>query len=98
MTVEIDVPSEFQGAVVAALNRRMGIIQSNDMSNDGTGIKIMAQVPLSNMFGYSTELRSQTQGKGEFSMEYVKHAPVTKNIQEELMMKYKKEREEKEAA
>lgn len=98
MSVEVDVPAEFQGAVVAALNRRMGMIQSSDMNEDGSGIKIIAEVPLANMFGYSTELRSQTQGKGEFTMEYFKHVPVPKNVQEELMKEYKQEREAKEAA
>jgi elongation factor G len=93
MRVEVDIPSEFQGTVVAGLNRRMGLIQSSDMNNDGSGIKILADVPLANMFGYSTELRSQTQGKGEFTMEYFKHTPVPKNAQEELMKKYKDERE-----
>lgn len=96
MTVEVDVPSDFQGTAVASLNKRMGMIQSSDVNDDGSGIKIVAEVPLANMFGYSTELRSQTQGKGEFTMEYLKHVPVPRNIQEELMIKYKKEREAKE--
>ena len=65
MLVEVEIPSEFQGTVVAGLNKRMGMIQSSDMNDDGSGIKIVAEVPLSNMFGYSTELRSQTQGKGK---------------------------------
>ena len=95
MTVEVEAPAEFQGDVVAALNRRMGMIQSSDVNDDGSGIKIVAEVPLANMFGYSTELRSQTQGKGEFSMEYFKHIQVPKNTQEELMKKYKEEREAK---
>ena len=73
MNVEVDIPTEFQGTVVAALNRRMGMIQSSDVNEDGSGTKILAEVPLANMFGYSTELRSLTQGKGEFSMEYLKH-------------------------
>jgi elongation factor G len=96
MTVEVEVPSDFQGTVVAGLNKRMGMIQSSDVNDDGSGIKIVAEVPLANMFGYSTELRSQTQGKGEFTMEYLKHVPVPRNVQEELMAKYKKEREAKE--
>lgn len=95
MSVEVEVPSDFQGSVVAGLNKRMGMIQSSDVNDDGSGIKIVAEVPLANMFGYSTELRSQTQGKGEFTMEYLKHVPVPRNVQEELMAKYKKEREAK---
>ena len=98
MTVEVQAPSEFQGTVVAGLNRRMGIIQSSDVSDDGSGIKIVSEIPLSNMFGYSTELRSQTQGKGEFTMEYLKHTEVPRNTQEELMKKYNEERESKSAA
>jgi elongation factor G len=93
MTVEVELPSEFQGTVVAALNRRMGMIQSSDVNDDGSGIKVIAEVPLANMFGYSTELRSLTQGKGEFSMEYFKHIQVPRNTQEELMKNYKQERE-----
>ena len=64
MTVEVEAPSEFQGAVVAALNRRSGMIQNSDLNDDGSGVKVIAEVPLGNMFGYATELRSQTQGKG----------------------------------
>jgi len=98
MSVEVEIPSDFQGTVVAGLNRRMGLIQSSDMNDDGSGMKIVAEVPLSNMFGYSTEIRSQTQGKGEFTMEYLKHLPVAKNIQEELQQKYREELDQKEKA
>ena len=98
MTVEIDVPSEFQGAVTASLSKRMGMIQSSDMNADGSGVKLEAQVPLANMFGYSTELRSLTQGKGEFTMEYFRHTPVPRNVQDELMEKYRMERAAAEAA
>mmetsp|Transcript_9789 Transcript_9789/g.15033 ORF Transcript_9789/g.15033 Transcript_9789/m.15033 type:complete len:750 (+) Transcript_9789:146-2395(+) len=98
MTVEVDAPTEFQGSVVAGLNKRMGLIMNSDMNDDGSGVKVIAEVPLANMFGYSTELRSCTQGKGEFTMEYFKHVATNKNVQEELMAKYKEEREAKEAA
>ena len=98
MTVEVEIPSEFQGAVTASLSKRMGMIQSSDMNDDGSGLKLEAQVPLANMFGYSTELRSLTQGKGEFTMEYYKHTPVPRNVQDELMEKYKMEKMEKDAA
>jgi elongation factor G len=76
----------------------MGMIQSSDVNDDGSGIKIVAEVPLANMFGYSTELRSLTQGKGEFSMEYFKHIQVPKNTQEDLMKKYSEAKKEDEAA
>jgi len=93
MAVEVEIPSEFQGTVVAGLNRRMGLIQASDMNEDGSGLRVDAEVPLANMFGYSTELRSQTQGKGEFTMEYRKHVPVPRNTQEDLMKKYKEQKE-----
>jgi elongation factor G len=92
MSVEIDVPAEFQGSVVAGVNRRMGLINNSDISEDGSNVKILADVPLANMFGYSTELRSNTQGKGEFSMEYSSHVSVPKNVQEDLIKKYKEEK------
>ncbi len=98
MTVEIEIPSEFQGSVMASLSRRMGLIQNSEMNDDGSGLKIECQVPLANMFGYSTELRSLTQGKGEFTMEYFQHSAVPRNVQDELMDKYRMEREAREAA
>jgi elongation factor G len=98
MKVEVVIPTDFQGTVVAGLNKRMGMIQSSDVNDEGSGISIVADVPLSNMFGYSTELRSQTQGKGEFSMEYLKHIQVPHTTQEDLMKKYKEERDAQNAA
>jgi elongation factor G len=98
MSVVVEIPQEFQGTVVAALNRRMGMIQSSDVNYDGSGSKIIAEVPLANMFGYSTELRSLTQGKGEFSMEYFRHIQVPRNAQEDLMRKHKEKEKEEEFA
>ncbi len=98
MKVEVNIPSEFQGAIVGALNRRMGLILSSDINEDGSGVNIDAEDPLASMFGYSTEIRSMTQGKGEFSMEYSHHAPVRIDVQEELVKKYKEEKEKELAA
>ncbi|KAL7580836.1 hypothetical protein ACA910_001109 [Epithemia clementina (nom. ined.)] len=98
MDVEVTVPSEFQGDVVSGLTRRKGLIKDTTVSDDGYGVRIMAQVPLANMFGYSTEVRSQTQGKGEFTMEYVDHQAVPRAEQEELIKKYKASKEAEAAA
>jgi len=92
MSVEITGPADFQGSIVGGVNRRMGVIQHAGMSDDGTSTIIKADVPLASMFGYSTELRSMTQGKGEFSMEYKLHQPVTRDVQDKLVEAYQKER------
>ena len=93
MGVDIEVPSAFQGAVVANVNRRKGMIQDVQASGgggDNTLIKV--DVPLSKMFGYSTDLRSSTEGKGEFSMEYKYHAPTSRDEQENIVAQYERER------
>ena len=61
---------------------------STDLNDDGSQVSIRADVPLAEMFGYSTDIRSSTQGKGEFSMEYKEHQAVAKERQEELIKKY----------
>ncbi|TGK12880.1 elongation factor G [Leptospira fletcheri] len=87
MRVEVDGPAEFQGAILASLNQRRGMIL-NTTEQDGY-CKVEAEVPLADMFGYSTVIRSSTQGKAEFSMEFSRYAPVPRNVAEELMKKYK---------
>jgi elongation factor G len=89
MRLEVTAPSEFQGNIMGQLNRRMAVIMSNDLNEDGSGVTIRADVPLAQMFGYSTDLRSITQGKGEFSMEYATHSPVTRDAQEALIKKFR---------
>jgi len=74
MKVEVCVPIEFQGQVIGALNRRKGVILDSTQGDET--IVVIVEIPLNQMFGYSTELRSQTQGKGEFSMEYLRHEHV----------------------
>ena len=90
MRVEVTVPVEFQGTVMGDLNRRKGMIL--DSSQQAEDAVLQALVPLAGMFGYSTALRSNTQGKGEFTMEYAHHAPVTKDLQEELATSHQKAR------
>ncbi|KAG7025342.1 Elongation factor G-2, mitochondrial [Cucurbita argyrosperma subsp. argyrosperma] len=87
MLVEVKVPTEFQGTVGGDINKRKGVIVGNDQ--DGDDSVITANVPLNNMFGYSTSLRSMTQGKGEFTMEYKEHLPVSNDVQMQLVSNYK---------
>ncbi len=87
MKVEVEAPSEFQGSVVGQVNQRRGVIM--ETSNADGNVTVLAEVPLNTMFGYSTDLRSATQGKGNFTMEFAKYQPVPKNEQEEMIKKHK---------
>lgn len=98
MDLEVTSPAEFQGNIIGALNKRNGMIMATDLNEDGSQVTIKADVPLAQMFGYSTELRSSTQGKGEFSMEYKLHQPVSKDVQDELIKKYQEKRAAEENA
>ena len=86
MRVEVETPTEFQGTVQGDLSSRRGILQGSDMREDYT--VIVAEVPLSEMFGYSTDLRSKTQGKAGFSMEFASYKAVPSSLQKQLMQKY----------
>lgn len=90
MKLETTAPEEYQGPVTGQINQRRGIIV-NTSSIEGSCV-IEAEVPLSEMFGYSTDLRSATKGKGEFSMEFAKYMPAPRNIQDELAKKYQEKR------
>ncbi|KAI9609725.1 hypothetical protein KEM48_002798 [Puccinia striiformis f. sp. tritici PST-130] len=87
MKVEITVPVEFQGNVIGALNQRRGTIVDTDVGVDE--VVMVAEVSLNEMFGYASQLRGMTQGKGEFTMEYLKHSPVLPNIQKDMIDQYK---------
>lgn len=90
MKVDVEVPTEFQGVAIGLLNKRKGNLvgqEANDMS-----VIVQADVPLANMFGFSTDLRSSTQGKGEFTMEYSRHDFVMPDVQAKLVKKYQQER------
>jgi elongation factor G len=90
MKVEVSTPEEFQGAIVGGLNQRRGVILTTE-SQDGFAT-VVAEVPLSEMFGYSTVVRSATQGKAEFTMEFAKYLPVPKNEQEKLIAQYQEKK------
>ncbi len=86
MKVTVEGPTEFQGNIFGSINQRRGVIVSS--VEDGNYSSVEAEVPLSEMFGYSTTLRSLTQGKAEFTMEFLKHGKVPKGIQEELIKEF----------
>jgi elongation factor G len=90
MKVEVEGPSEFSGNIFGSINQRRGVI--NASSEDGLFCRVEAEVPLSEMFGYSTVLRSMSQGKAEFTMEFLKYGKVPTNVSEELKKEYLEKR------
>ena len=87
MKLSVEGPAEFVGSIFASISQRRGIIVSS--AEDGTFARVDAEVPLSEMFGYSTVLRSLTQGKAEFSMEFLKYVRVPALLAENLIAEYK---------
>ena len=83
MKVDVVVPDEYMGNVIGDLNSRRGAIQ-NQESTDGTA-RVTAMVPLSEMFGYATDLRSKTQGRGQYSMEPADYQQVPKSVADKIM-------------
>ncbi|MBD3239112.1 MAG: elongation factor G, partial [Chitinivibrionales bacterium] len=90
MKVSVEGPSSYQGNVLSSINQRRGIIIST--SENENNMRVDAEVPLSEMFGYSTVLRSLTQGKAEFTMEFEKYARVPESIASELRKAYAEKR------
>ena len=88
MKVEIEVPAQYQGPVAGELTSRRGLIVSTDVK--GFVATIEGEVPLAETFGYSTDLRSMTQGQGTFTMEFAKYRRVPSSIQEEIIAEKKK--------
>ncbi len=93
MKLEVTSPEEFQGNIIGQINQRRGIIHNTRA--ESPFVVVEAEVPLKEMFGYSSELRSVTQGKGEFTMEFLRYAQVPKSVQDEIIEEYKKSKMQK---
>jgi elongation factor G len=91
MLVEVQFPEEFQGAVIGQLNQRRGAIMSTEKNE--ASVTAMAEVPLADMFGYSTDLRSATQGKGEFSMEFKRYSELPKQQRDAMILEFRTKKE-----
>ena len=87
MKVEVTMPEEYMGDVIGDINSRRGRIEG--MDDVGGGKIVKAYVPLSEMFGYSTDLRSKTQGRGNYSMFFEKYEPVPKSVQDKIINEHK---------
>jgi elongation factor G len=90
MKVSVESPSQFQGTVMGSLNQRRGMIVGSQ--EEGVLCVIDAQVPLAEMFGYSTVLRSLSQGQAQFTMEFATYKQVPQSIAEELLKKATEEK------
>jgi len=88
MRVAVECPSEFQGNVMSSINQRRGLIMSS--AEDGVFTTVEAEVPLAEMFGYATTLRSMSQGKAEFTMEFSRYSKVPESVEKELKLRYDK--------
>lgn len=86
MKLEASAPDEFQGVVIGQINQRRGVIVNTTVDNGYATVE--AEVPLKEMFGYSGDIRGATQGKGEFTMEFLRYAPVPKSVQEDIIKEY----------
>ena len=93
MKVDVFSPEDYVGDVIGDLNRRRGMILGQDVGP--TGVRIKADVPLSEMFGYIGDLRTMTSGRGQFSMSFEKYAPCPKNVADEVIKEAKERQEAK---
>ena len=89
MKVEVETPEDYMGDIMGDLNRRRGLIQGMD-DLPGGAKHMKAEVPLSEMFGYATQLRSMSQGRATYSMEFAKYADTPKNVADGIIAKYTK--------
>ncbi len=87
MKVEIEIPDEFTGTIIGDISRRRGRVEGQEPNGNTGNVIVRAIVPLANMFGYATDLRSNTQGRGTFSMEFKCYEQVPANIEKEIISK-----------
>ena len=87
MKVEIEIPDEFTGTIIGDISRRRGRVEGQEPVGNTGNVIVRATVPLANMFGYATDLRSNTQGRGTFSMEFQKYEQVPANVEKEIIEK-----------
>ena len=85
MAVEVETPEEYTGFVMGDIPSRRGLIQGQEQR--GNAVVIEAKVPLGNMFGYATDLRSGTQGRAVYTMQFDSYEPVPKSVQDEIISK-----------
>ena len=87
MKVEIEIPDEFTGTIIGDISRRRGRVEGQEPQGNTGNVIVRALVPLANMFGYATDLRSNTQGRGTFSMEFHNYEQVPANVEKEIIEK-----------
>jgi elongation factor G len=93
MKVDVFTPDDHVGDVIGDLNRRRGMIQGQDAGP--TGVRVKAEAPLAEMFGYIGDLRTMTSGRGQFSMEFSHYAPCPNSVADEVIKETKARKEEK---
>ncbi|OQY38297.1 MAG: elongation factor G [Candidatus Cloacimonetes bacterium 4572_65] len=93
MKIEVETPSEFRGNVMGSINQRRGLVLDTEI--DDTFTRVIAEIPLSEIFGYATVLRSLTQGKSEFSLEFASYKRVPKQMEEKMLEEIRKNAEKK---
>ena len=87
MKVEIEIPDEYTGNIIGDIAKRRGRVEGQEPLGNTGNVIVRATVPLANMFGYATDLRSNTQGRGTFSMEFKSYEQVPRNVEEEIIAK-----------
>ena len=93
MKIEVETPSEFRGNVMGSINQRRGVILDTEVDEQFS--RIIAEIPLSEIFGYATILRSLTQGKSEFSLDFAAYKRVPKQMEEKMLEEIRKNNAER---